>query len=78
MKGAKTMSTKSIIRKIAKENGVSAKQVEADIREAIRFSMASETPRAKIFWRELSPDGKEPSVDEFLKFCAKRVKNAAR
>ena len=78
MKGAKIMSTKSIIRKIAKEHGVSAKQVEADIREAIRFSMAAETPRARILWNELSPDGKEPSVDTFLKFCVKKVKNAAK
>ena len=78
MEGAKNMSTKSIIRKIAKEHGVSAKQVEADIKEAIRLSMMSESPSAKIFWNEISPDGKEPSADVFIRLCANKIKNATR
>lgn len=68
------MSTKSIIRRIAREHGVTPEQVEADIKEAIRFSMMSKAAGSQAFWRELSPDGREPSVDVFLKFCAKKLK----
>ena len=69
------MSTKSIIRKIAKEHGVTEKEVEANIKEAIRFSMLSCSLSAQEFWKNSPFEGKEPSVDEFLKFCVKRVKH---
>ena len=69
------MSTKRILRKIAKEHGVTEKEVEADIKEAMRYSMLSDSLTARAFWGELSPDGKEPTVDAFLKFCAKKIVN---
>lgn len=69
------MSTRKIIRQVAKNNGVSPKEVERDIKAAIRAAMASENPETQAFWREISPNGKEPSVDRFLKFCAKRCKD---
>lgn len=72
------MSTKRIIRQIAKNHGVSTKQVRADIREAMRFSMMSEAPGAQTFWNELSPGGKEPSVEAFLKMCVQKLKDTAK
>lgn len=67
------MSTKKIIRQIAKANGVTSQQVEADMREAIRVGMSSIEPEAQAFWKQIAPDGKEPSIDVFLKACVNRV-----
>lgn len=71
------MTTKQIIRQIARENGVTPEQVEADMKEAIREAMtstaASDDPVAKELWKQLAPDGKEPTIEEFLRFCAGRV-----
>lgn len=68
------MSIRKIIRQIAKQHGVTTKEVIADMNAAIRAGMASRDPEAQIFWRQVAPDGKEPSIDTFLKFCAKRVR----
>jgi len=67
------MTTKEIIRQIAKENGVTPEQVEADMKEAIRAGMESTDPHAQELWKQIAPDGKEPSLDTFLKFCAEQV-----
>ena len=67
------MTTKEIIRQIAKENGVTPEQVEADMMEAIRAGMASTDPHTQELWKQIAPDGKEPSLDTFLKFCAEQV-----
>lgn len=68
------MSTKKIIKQIANKNGVTTSQVRAELREAMKISMASQEPQAKEFWQQISPDGYEPSVDDFLKFCINRAK----
>ena len=67
------MSTQEIIKKIAKENGVTPKQIENDIKEAIRIGMSSSDPIAQAFWKRIAPDGKEPSIDTLLKFCANHI-----
>ena len=67
------MSTKKIIRQIAKKNGVTSKQVQAEMKEAIRVGMASRDPQANAIWKHLAPDGKEPSIDLVLKFCINRM-----
>ena len=69
------MTTKQIIRQIARNNNVTPKQVEEDIKEAIRAAMASDDPQAQAIWRQIAPDGKESSIDTFLKFCANRIHN---
>lgn len=67
------MSTKKIIRQIAKEHGVTPQEVERDMREAIRQAMASTDPQAQAFWKQVAPDGKEPDIGTFLKICANKV-----
>ena len=67
------MTTKKIIRQIAKKYGVTPKEVVADMNEAIRAGMLSTNPQAQLFWKQIASDGKEPSVDSFLKFCANRI-----
>ena len=72
------MTTKEIIRQIAKENGVTPEQVEADMMEAIRSGIAITEPHAQELWKQIAPDGKEPSLDTFLKFCAEQVDKRMR
>lgn len=67
------MTTKKIIRQIAKKNGVTPQEVERDMKEAIRAGMASTDPTAQALWKQIAPDGKEPSIETFLKFCAGQV-----
>ena len=67
------MTTKKIIRQNAKKNGVSPKQVESDMKEAIRIAMTSSDPRAKELWEELSPDGSQPTIAEFIEFCSAKL-----
>ncbi|MBQ7048181.1 MAG: hypothetical protein IJN86_04455 [Clostridia bacterium] len=71
------MSTKKIIRQIAKENGVTPEEVETEMREAIRIGMASVDPEVQKFWNRLAPDGKEPSIDAFLRFCCEEARYVA-
>lgn len=64
------MTTKDIIRQIAMQHGVTPEQVEADMKEAIKTAMASTDPQAQELWKQIAPDGKEPSIETFLNFCA--------
>lgn len=64
------MTTKEIIRQIAKQHGVTPEQVEADMKEAISAGMASTDPHAQELWKQIAPDGKEPSIETFLNYCA--------
>ena len=70
-----TSKTKKIIKQIAIKNGVSPAEVEADMREAMRAGMASTDPHAQELWKQIAPDGKEPSIDRFLEFVSGRVKS---
>ncbi len=67
------MKTSEIIRQIAKERGISPKQAEEEMRCAIREAMATKDPQAQALWKQLAPDGKEPSIDRFLEFCVDRI-----
>lgn len=64
-----------IIKQIAKKNGVSPNQVKKDMKEAIRMAMLNRnsTPQSKALWDKLSPDGKEPSVEQFIAFCCAQI-----
>ena len=61
------MTSKKIIKQIAKREGVTEQQVEKDMKKAIRLAMASPNPDAQKFWKQIAPDGEEPSIDTFLK-----------
>ncbi|MBO4692804.1 MAG: hypothetical protein J5659_00205 [Clostridia bacterium] len=69
------MSTREILRRIARENKVSVAEVKRDMHEAIRLTMKSHPAESEPIWNRLAPDGKEPSIDEFIKFCAAEVTN---
>lgn len=64
-----TEGTKRIIWRIAQEHNTTPEHMEAEMKAAIREGIASTDPRAQMLWRQLAPDGKEPSIDAFLDFC---------
>jgi len=67
------MKTSEIIKQIAKERNLTPEEVEEEMRRAIREAMAVQDPHVQALWRQLAPDGKEPSIDKFLEFCVDRV-----
>lgn len=68
-----TKETKKILESIAAQNGITVKEAEREMVEAIRRAMASSDPRAQALWKQMCPDGKEPDLDTFLTFVANRV-----
>ena len=68
------MKAKEIIERIAKERGEKPEVVEEEMRKAIREAMRTKNPQAQQRWREIAPDGKEPSLDDFLDYCINRLK----
>lgn len=67
------MTTTEIIKQIAKDRGISPEKVEEEMRNAICQAMATKDQQAQALWKQLSPDGKEPSIDRFLEFCVDRL-----
>lgn len=72
------MKTNKIIKQIAKERNMTPKEVEEEMRSAIREAMATKDPQAQALWKQIAPDGKEPSIDKFLEFCADRLHKQRR
>ena len=66
---------KSVIKRIAEENSVSVEVVKAEMQEAIAEAMVvcSKSKEAESLWRELAPDGRQPSIEEFVLFCVRRL-----
>ena len=69
------MNTKAIIRQIAKEHGVTPAEVKREMRLAIQEAMKSTDPVAREHWKVLSPNGKEPTIEQFLKYTVKQLNN---
>lgn len=68
-----TKETKKILESIAAQNGITVKEAEREMMDAIRRAMASPDPQARALWKQMCPDGKEPDLDTFLTFVANRV-----
>ena len=68
------MTTKEIIEQIARNNKTTPEKVEAEMRKAICAAMESDDPKAQALWKLLAPDGKEPSIEQFIQFCVERMK----
>lgn len=67
------MKTDEILQQVAKEKNMTPKAVEEEIRKAIREAMKTSDPHAQALWKQLSPDGKEPSIAQFLDFCIAQI-----
>ncbi len=71
------MKFKHIIKQIAKEHNVSAKEVKKELEETIKFSMNSSSSTAKNFWEKISHDEKTPTIEEFIVELSKFVKSTS-
>ncbi len=68
-----TEKTRKILKAVADKNGVTAEQVENEIKKAIRQAMTTTDPKAQALWRQIAPDGNEPDLDTFLEFVANKI-----
>lgn len=62
-----------ILTEIARKNGVTAEEVACDIRTAIQTAMASNDPGVQAIWKQISPDGSEPSFDALMDYIIQRT-----
>ena len=62
----------SIIKKVAKQNGVSVKEVRRDFEEMIRVGMESSDPEAVMFWSQFG--GKKPTPEQIIATLSSSVK----
>ena len=70
------MSMRSIYRKIAKQNGVSVKEVKEEMQKALDDAWDNPDKSVDVRFNQMkmSPDGKKPSVDEFIRYCSSEIK----
>ena len=54
----------NIIKKVAKQHGVSVKKVRRDITEMIKVGMSSTDPEEVMFWSQFG--GKAPTPEQFI------------
>ena len=54
----------NIIKNVAKQNGVSVKEVRKDLEEMIKVGMSSTEPEAIMFWSQFG--GKTPTQEQFI------------
>ena len=66
---------KNIIKEVAKAHGISEQKVRNEMRIAIKAAMQSKEPSAQAFWKQISPDGKEPPVEKVIASIALMVQN---
>lgn len=68
------MTTKDIFEQIARNNQTTPEEVEAEMRKAICAAMETDDPKAQALWKQLAPDGQEPSIERVIQFCVEKVK----
>ena len=61
----------NVIKKVAKEHGVSVKEVRKDYEEMIKVGMSSTDPDAVIFWSQFG--GKAPTPEQVISALSKSV-----
>lgn len=71
MERVRVVNTKKTIKRIAAENGISVTEAKREMSMAIHMAMNSPDPRIRQRWKGIAPDGREPTVEEFLEYCAK-------
>ena len=67
------MSFENIIRQIATDNGITAKEVRRDMEEAMYESMRSQDSTAKAHWNQILSDGEEPTLEKFFEYIMQEI-----
>ena len=62
----------NIIKKVAKQNSVSVKEVRRDLEETIKVGMSSTDPEAVMFWSQFG--GKTPTPEQLIAALSSSVK----
>ena len=64
---------KDIFEKVAENNGVSAKEVEREIRKALKAARKNADPQAQAFWQKTASDGSDPDLEKLIALLAIQV-----
>ena len=62
------------IKKIAKQEGVSAGVVYSEMQKAISEGYYNPDPEVQEYWRKIDPDGKMPLPEKVIEILSKEVK----
>ena len=68
------MRKKEMLLHVAREMNMTPQEVEQEMQKAIAEAMRSTDPKVQQRWKQLAPSGKEPTVEEFIEYCAKEVR----
>lgn len=68
------LRAKAALAEIAKREGISVKEVRAEIDLCIREAMQSSDPIAQAKWKQISPDGHIPTAEEFISILSDEIK----
>lgn len=70
------MGMRSIYRKIAKQNGVSVKEVKDEMQKALDEAWDNPNKSADVRFNQMkvSSNGTKPTVDEFIRYCSSEIK----
>lgn len=66
MKLRDKLKARATIRETARRFGITPEQCKADMQAAIDEGWRTEDPAARAYWAELFPDGRKPTVEEFI------------
>ena len=69
-----TINMSNIIKKVAKQHGVSVKEVRKDFEKMIRVGMESSDPEAVMFWSQFG--SKTPTPEQFIAAVTSSVRAA--
>ena len=70
------MSMRSVYRKIARQNGVSVKEVKDEMQKALDDAWNNPNKSAECIANQntFMANGEKPTVDEFIRITAERIK----
>lgn len=63
-----------ILAKIAKANGTSVQEVRKEMQVAMEAGQRSEDPKVKEIWNQIPKKGQELTLEEFVDYLVRRVK----
>lgn len=68
------MNIDDVIMHVAKKMNKTPQEVEREMNDAISQAMKSTDPEAQRIWKQLAPDGKQPSIETVINYCVGRIR----
>ncbi|NSJ49771.1 hypothetical protein G5B36_13835 [Enterocloster aldensis] len=69
-----TGKAKRALRNLAKQKGISEREVRREIEIAIEVGMKSPEPQAQSFWKTIPHKGEKPTPEEVITYIADLTK----